>query len=261
MYCAGAPALIINSIAARQINFGLIAHPPSEISGVGSGEWGSMSNFFDSYFPFPIPHSPLPIFSLFQDVADFRLAPLPPDLQNFRGERAQLLFDLAAVFQPIRKRVAARQRERAYRFARRGRNARDHLVDVELRRPKLGLHPFQRASRFGVAFRNGVEQSPANESRAEDSLAVFVVRIAPSGSHHSASRRATPSALLVAAATDVEDAARREETVERRDQFLTRQPVLEIRLCVQSFSFSAGAPRAEHGFALVARLTRFTEID
>src|SRR5215471_17627729 len=30
MYCAGAASLIINSIAARQINFGLIVHPPSE---------------------------------------------------------------------------------------------------------------------------------------------------------------------------------------------------------------------------------------
>src|SRR5262245_30448008 len=220
-----------------------------------------MSNFFDSCFLLPIPHSPLPIFSLFQDVADFQLAPPPSDLQNFRGERAQLLFDLAAVFQSIRTRVAARQREWAYRFTRRWRNARDHLVDVELRGPKFGLHPFQRASRFGVAFRNGVEQGPANESRAEDSLAVFVVRIAASGPHHSTSRRATPSALLVAAATDAEDAARSEETVERRDQLLTRQPVLEIRLCVQSFSFSAGAPRAEHVFALVAVLATFTEID
>src|SRR5262245_1978850 len=200
-------------------------------------------------------------FSLFQDVADFQLAPPPPDLQNFRGERAQLLFDLAAVFQPLRTRVAARQRERSYRFARRGRNARDHLIDVELRRPKLGLHPFQRASRFGVAFRNCVEQSPANESRAEDRLAVFVLRIAASGPHHAAGRRTTTSALLVAATADVEDAARREETVERRDQFSARQPVLEIRLCFQSFSFRAGAPRAEHGFALVARLVWLTEVD
>src|SRR5262245_17637702 len=254
MYCAGAPALIINSIAARQIKFSLIVHPPSDIDRI-----------YKIYKILRIESKPRQsckscLFPLFQDVAHFQLAPLPPDLQNFRGERAQLLFDFAAVFQPIRTRIAARQRERACSFARRGRNARDHLIDVELRRPKLGLHPFQRASRFGVAFRNCVEQSPANESRAEERLAVFVLRVAPSGPHHAAGRRATTSALLVAATADVEDAARREETVERRDQFSARQPVLEIWLGFQPFSFRAGAANAKHEFALAARLAEFDQL-
>src|SRR5262249_50692630 len=100
---------------------------------------------------------------------------------------------------------------------------------------------------------------PANEGCAEDRLAVSVVRVAALRPHHAAGRRATPRALLVAAAADVENAASREETVERRDQLSARQPVLEIRLGFLPFSFRAGAPRAKQEFALVARLVGFTE--
>src|SRR5262250_1772084 len=114
--------------------------------------------------------------------------------------------------------IAARQRERANGFARAGRDSRNHLVNAELRDSQFILRPFQRAPRFGVAFRNGVEQSPANESGAEEGLAVSVVRVAALRPHHSAGRRTTARALFVASAADVENAARREEAVERRDQ-------------------------------------------
>src|SRR5215813_11989820 len=157
-------------------------------------------------------------------------------------------------------RIAARQRERAGGLARYRRYSRDHLVNAKLRDSKLGLRPFQRAPRFGVTFRNGVEQSPTDKGRAEDGLAVFVVRIAALRSHHAAGRRATPRALFVTAAADVEDAARREETVERRDQLFAGRPVLGIRLGLQPFSLSAGAPRAEPGLALVARFAEGAEV-
>src|SRR5262249_35074599 len=158
-------------------------------------------------------------------------------------------------------RIAARQRERADRLARFRRNSRDHLVNAKLRDTQIVLRPSQRAPRFGVAFRNGVEQSPANKSCAEDGLAISVVRVAALRSHHATGRRTAPRALFVAAAADVEDAAQREETVERRDQFFTGQPVLGIRLGLQPFSFSAGAPRAEHGLALVARFAEHAEAE
>src|SRR5215813_803555 len=135
-------------------------------------------------------------------------------------------------------------------------------VTTGLRRGELlVLYPFQRAPRFGVAFRNDVEQSPTDKGRAEDGLAVSVVRIAALRSYHATGRRTAPRALFVAAAADVEDAAQREETVERRDQFFTGQPVLGIRLGLQPFSFSAGAPRAEHGLALVARFAEHAEAE
>ena len=157
-------------------------------------------------------------------------------------------------------RIAARQRERADLLARFRRNSRDHLVNAELRDSQLVLRPSQRATSFGVAFRNGVEQSPTDKGRAEDGLAVFVVRIAALRSHHAAGRRTTPRALFVTATADVEDAARREETVERRDQFFAGQPVRGIRLSLQPFSSSAGAPRAELGLALVARFAERAEV-
>src|SRR5262249_6949267 len=119
----------------------------------------------------------------------------------------------------------------------------------------------QRAPYFGIAFRNGVEQSPANESRAEDGLTVSVVRIAALRPHHAAGRRATPCVLLVAAATYIEGAARREETVERRDQLRARQPILGIRCHLQPLSFSAGAADAKREFALVAGFAEFAEAD
>src|SRR5262245_9782482 len=231
MYWARAPMLASSSVAAKQVNFSLIVQPP---------DFCRFSDFLDAIF-------------------QFHRAPPPPYLQDLRGERAQFLCDLGPVLQLYGLWITTWQRERADRFARLRRNPRDHLVDAELRRPELGLHPFQRARRFGVAFRNCVEQSPANESRAEDGLAVSVIRIAASRPHHAAGRRTTPRSLLMAAATDVEGAARREETVERRDQLLARQPVLEIRRSFQPISFRAGAADAEHEFAPVARFAGQSE--
>src|SRR5882672_7477152 len=132
MYCAGALALISDSITARQINFSLIVRPPVF--------WPFSGRFL----------------VLIVVLLPFQLTPPPPNFQNFAGERVQLLFDLGSVFQcawPAWRdwmRIAARQRKRADGLARLRCNARDHLVDVEFRRPKLGLHPFQRAPRFGV---------------------------------------------------------------------------------------------------------------
>src|SRR5262245_20850674 len=231
MYWARAPMLASSSVAAKQVNFSLIVQPP---------DFCRFSDFLDAIF-------------------QFHRAPPPPYLQDLRGERAQFLCDLGPVLQLYGLWITTWQRERADRFARLRRNPRDHLVDAELRRPEFGLHPFQRATRFRVAFRNGVEQSPANESRAENGLAVSVVRIAALRPHHPAGRRTTPRALFVAATADVESPARREETVERRDQLLTRQPAVRIRAGVQSLPLSAGAGDAKHEFALAAQLFWFTE--
>src|SRR5215475_11230495 len=98
MYCAVAPMLASSSVAARQVNIILILHPPD----------------FWRFSDFDV--------GLFQ----FNRAPPPPDLQDLRGERAQLLFYHAAVFQPGGLWVTAWQRERADRLSRLGRNARDH---------------------------------------------------------------------------------------------------------------------------------------
>src|SRR5262245_53536159 len=102
MYCAGAPMPAINSITARQIDFRLIARPP------------------DCSFP-----------ALVVGLLPFQFTPPPPDLQDFGGERVQFLFDPASVFQGVWTRIAARQRERADGLARRRRDARDQLIDME----------------------------------------------------------------------------------------------------------------------------------
>src|SRR5262249_49579559 len=141
------------------------------------------------------------------------------------------------------------------------RTLRRHLITANPGDSQFCLYTAQRGLHFGVALRNGVEQSPTDKGRAEDGLAVSVVRVAALRPHHAAGRRTAPRALFVAAAADVEDAARREETVERRDQFFTGQPVLGIRLGLQPFSFRASAPRAEHGLTLVARFAEHTEVE
>jgi hypothetical protein len=63
----------------------------------------------------------------------------------------------------------------------------------------------------------------------------------------------------VAAAADVENSARSEETVQRRDHFSTRQPIIRISPGVQPFAFGAGASDTKHELALIARLAEFAE--
>lgn len=170
--------------------------------------------------------------------------------QDLIAKFEQTVTDIPSPVQADRFRVTLRQSKRPFILSHPGRGSGDHLEDMKFRRAELAFDPFQLAPDLGIDLRDRVEQRAADERRAEDRLAVSVIRIAAGLAHDAAGRRAAAGPLRVAAAADLEDAARPEEGVQPFDQFAPRNACGRLRL--KRFSLRARAVDAEDKFAIDA---------
>jgi len=123
-------------------------------------------------------------------------------------------------------------------------NARDHLVDVEFRRPSSVFTHFNARPASASQSEMALSKAPQTKAAQKTVLPCLLFGSHPRAPITRQVVRATARALFVATAADVGSAARSEETVERRDHFSAGQPAIGIRLGVQPFPFSAGAASA-----------------